>query len=137
MMMAVNMLTVILAVSMLHIGLGYTVIGWPTISLPGPGNGVLIGATTLYEEPDFLGVSKLMDSFLGVPFAQPPVGELRFADPLPYEIQGEYNASYDRSKCMQPSLLGDVNPNPLVPRPDIDEDCLFLSIFTPSPTVSI
>ena len=118
------MLTVFLVVSMLHFGAG-TVIGWPTVSLPGPGNGVLIGTTTLYEEPDFLEVSKPIDSYLGVPYAQPPIGELRFADPLPFEIQGEYNASSDRAECMQPTILRAIG-----------EDCLFLSIYTPSPTVS-
>ena len=118
----VIMLAVFLVVSMLHFGAG-TVTGWPTVSLPGPGNGVLIGTTTLYEEPDFLGVSKPIDYYLGVPYAKPPIGELRFADPLPLEIQGEYNASYDRAECMQPGIL-------------VSEDCLFLTIYTPSPKVS-
>jgi cholinesterase len=31
--------------------------------------------------------------FLGIPYAQPPVGELRFAEPLPLEGKADYVAA--------------------------------------------
>ena len=110
------------------------VTGSPTVTLPGPGQTVLTGITTLYSEPDFLGVNKYIDAYLGVPFAQPPVGELRFADPLPYVIHGSYNATENRDECLQPSFLSNLPSPPELAR-DISEDCLYLTIYTPSPKV--
>ena len=55
---------------------------WPTVQLPG--NGVLTGITYQYEEPNYLNVDKPIDAYLGVPYAAPPVGDLRFADPVPH-----------------------------------------------------
>ena len=110
------------------------VIGRPQVTLPGPGNGVLTGLTYLYEEPDFLAVNKTVDAYLGVRFAQPPIGELRFADPVPYVIEGEYNATEDGAICMQTHLQ---TPDPIFPglRRDVSEDCLYLSVYSPSPKV--
>ena len=115
------------------------VLGSPRVTLPGPGlSGVLTGVTIRYEEPEFLAVDKSIDAYLGVRYAEPPVGDLRFVDPVPHVIQGEYNATYDRATCMQ-AHLDDDDPTPIIPglRRDVDEDCLFLSIYTPSPKVSL
>ncbi|XP_050074223.1 juvenile hormone esterase-like [Anopheles maculipalpis] len=67
------------------------------------------------------------EAFLGIPFAKPPVGELRFADPVrndPYTDQ-LYNASYERSMCLQ---RNDLLPNPPVTG---SEDCLYLNVYRP------
>ncbi|XP_055597278.1 juvenile hormone esterase-like [Uranotaenia lowii] len=67
------------------------------------------------------------DAFLGVPYAKPPVGKLRFANPVPSDpFEGFYNASYSRSECIQ--------KNELVPMKDHvsgDEDCLYLNVYRP------
>ena len=74
---------------------------------------------------------KAVNKFLGIPYAAPPVGELRFKPPQPISAwkPSTYNASYFRSICMQP---GDYNilfwPNFL--HPD-SEDCLYLNVYTP------
>ncbi|KDR78805.1 hypothetical protein GALMADRAFT_64548 [Galerina marginata CBS 339.88] len=67
-----------------------------------------------------------LDTFLGIRFAQPPVGNLRFRAPVP--ITQPSNTVVDASKfgnaCPQP-------PNAELGAP-IAEDCLFLNIFRPT-----
>lgn len=66
------------------------------------------------------------DIFLGVPFAQAPIGELRFKAPRPWtptnSITGTLvNATVARSICVQ-NILVKFGPWP------ISEDCLHLNI---------
>ncbi|XP_030832234.1 cholinesterase 1-like [Strongylocentrotus purpuratus] len=114
------------------------VIGWPKATLPDPEGTVITGITVKYDEPDFLGVNKSVDAYLGVRYAEPPVGALRFQDPNPYAYRGNYNATEDQDMCLQMMVLDyltDLPGNPIEGR-DMGEDCLFLSIYTPSPKVS-
>jgi para-nitrobenzyl esterase len=62
--------------------------------------------------------------FLGIPYAQPPVGELRFAPPqLVRRWKGTRDATTFGLGCPQDSLL--LGPLPA------DEDCLTINVFTP------
>merc|ERR1711953_1208081 len=67
--------------------------------------------------------------FLGIPFARPPTGRLRFRDPLPVQPWQEiFEASQDGPPCLQPDTgfeFGDLS--------NMSEDCLTLNIFTTSP----
>lgn len=119
----------------------YDVIGNPTVELA---SATLSGVSVRFDDPTYTGVNKTIDAYLGVPFAEPPVGDLRFANPVPLHLQGEYNATEDRDECPQMSPLDDWTPRPLppifnitlpgpIPVRKISEDCLFLSIYTPSP----
>ena len=84
-----------------------------------------------------------ISEFLGIPFAQPPVGNLRFAPPQPYHGTGPYVAASYGYDCPD-------TPNPDVGFPDFtpqaqrvinyfsansgtpqSEDCLTLNIWTP------
>ncbi|ESO84915.1 hypothetical protein LOTGIDRAFT_85685, partial [Lottia gigantea] len=68
--------------------------------------------------------------FLGIPFAEPPVGELRFQKPVPH---AKFTSTYDATEyglpCSQKifrsklSLMKNVNKT--------GEDCLHLNIFVP------
>ncbi|KAH9381134.1 hypothetical protein HPB48_020791 [Haemaphysalis longicornis] len=62
-------------------------------------------------------------AFLGIPFAQPPIGRLRFKAPL--ERPKVVNASQAGPACIQPQTPG--NPR------RVSEDCLHLNIWTPHP----
>ncbi|MGO9095818.1 MAG: carboxylesterase/lipase family protein [Bryobacteraceae bacterium] len=66
--------------------------------------------------------------FLGIPYAQPPVGDLRWHEPVPVEPWSEVRTvgSFG-APCAQP-LMADWN------RRDAEtgrEDCLFLNVMTP------
>ena len=66
--------------------------------------------------------------FLGIPFAEPPVGELRWHEPLPARVwSGVRPATAYSAPCAQPEL-GDWN------RHDAQagqEDCLYLNVVSP------
>ncbi|MFN8812425.1 MAG: carboxylesterase/lipase family protein [Acidobacteriota bacterium] len=71
--------------------------------------------------------------FRGVPFAQPPVGDLRFAPPvLMTKWEGIRDARNFGPRCMQHPLFGDMNFRSR----GMSEDCLYLNIWTPAKSSS-
>eukprot|EP00435_Cladocopium_sp_Y103_P008319 s502_g2.t1 len=61
--------------------------------------------------------------FRGIPYAQAPLGELRWRPPVPFEPwQGVRDASHYGNRCMS---AGDKESR---------EDCLFLNVYTPRET---
>ena len=64
--------------------------------------------------------------FKGVPFAAPPVGDLRWRSPRPFSWTGVRAAASLAPPCMQPMSF-------LVPKegPPPSEDCLYLNIWAP------
>ena len=74
--------------------------------------------------------------FLGVPYAQPPVGALRFRAPQPAQSwQGVRSAKQFSHRAWQMTQSGFYqkeffsNPDYM---PAMDEDCLYLNIWTPA-----
>jgi para-nitrobenzyl esterase len=66
--------------------------------------------------------------FKGVPFARPPVGNLRWKPPQPPEKwQGVRKADHFGNGCMQRRIYSDMNFR----FPKKSEDCLYLNIWTP------
>ncbi|XP_046608334.1 esterase E4-like isoform X1 [Neodiprion virginianus] len=66
-----------------------------------------------------------VSAFLGIPYAQPPVGNKRFANPVPAGgWEGIRNATADGNFC--PQISGTDHITYLG-----DEDCLNLNVFTP------
>ncbi|KGO69806.1 Carboxylesterase, type B [Penicillium italicum] len=64
--------------------------------------------------------------FLGVPFASPPIDDLRFAPPENYSGPNNIDATSMGDSCIQsPSALSTV------PIGGMSEDCLYLNVFTP------
>ncbi len=68
-------------------------------------------------------------TFLGVPYAAPPVGDLRWKAPQPAaKWKGTREATSFGSRCMQPTIYKDM----IFRDPGISEDCLTLNIWTPA-----
>ncbi len=69
--------------------------------------------------------------FLGIPFAQAPVGELRWKAPQPIQAwEGVREAKEFGNDPMQPNVFGDMNFR----GPARSEDCLYLNVWTTAAT---
>ncbi|MDP4215471.1 MAG: carboxylesterase family protein [Bacteroidota bacterium] len=68
-------------------------------------------------------------SFKGIPFAQPPVGDLRWREPQPVKPwDGVRKATRFGPRAMQRPIYSDMNF-----RSDgVSEDCLYLNVWTPA-----
>ncbi|XP_069694913.1 venom carboxylesterase-6-like [Periplaneta americana] len=69
-------------------------------------------------------------AFQGIPYAQPPVGKLRFKEPLaPHRWKGTWNASLPGSACIQYQRLMPFveDEDPIIG----EEDCLYINVFMP------
>jgi para-nitrobenzyl esterase len=71
--------------------------------------------------------------FKGIPFADPPVGPLRWREPQPVKPwTGVRAAAKFGPRCMQLPIFGDMNF-----RSDgMGEDCLYLNVWTPAKSAS-
>lgn len=72
--------------------------------------------------------------FKGIPFAAPPVGNLRWAAPdLVEKWQGVRNAKgYSASSIQTPPEKGSFYQKEFLPKPHVyDEDCLYLNVWAP------
>ncbi|XP_046368827.2 carboxylesterase 5A-like [Haliotis rufescens] len=69
--------------------------------------------------------------FLGIPYAEPPVGDLRFARPIPAgSWHGIHDATFYRPICPQRlSLIQTFSFGPVFN--NTNEDCLYLNVFAP------
>ncbi|XP_044617446.2 liver carboxylesterase 1-like isoform X4 [Equus asinus] len=76
--------------------------------------------------------------FLGVPFAKPPLGSLRFAPPQPADPWPFVkNATSYPPMCSQDAVMGEMLSEFLTNRKEnmplkFSEDCLYLNIYTPA-----
>nr|XP_004663523.2 acylcarnitine hydrolase-like [Jaculus jaculus] len=75
-------------------------------------------------------------TFLGIPFAKPPTGPLRFAPPQPPEPwSGVRDVNSLPAMCLQNDMLnveGLKLMKMMMPSIPMSEDCLYLNIYTPA-----
>lgn len=76
-------------------------------------------------------------AFKGIPYAAPPVGDLRWQEPQPpLSWEGIRDASEFCASCMQNRVYSHLPNGPwteeFMVQNDISEDCLFLNIWTPA-----
>ena len=66
--------------------------------------------------------------FSGIPYAAPPIGELRWRPPQPtVKWEGVRDATKPGPACMQGAMFGDISFD------QKSEDCLTLNVYTPAP----
>ncbi|XP_063054690.1 fatty acyl-CoA hydrolase precursor, medium chain-like [Engraulis encrasicolus] len=82
------------------------------------------------------GKPTVVHSYLGVPFAKPPVGALRLAAPQPAEAwEGVRDATKQPLMCIQlreASVNLSKSLDMHMEIPEVSEDCLYLNIYTPA-----
>jgi|ERR1719223_997422 len=95
-----------------------------------PGLGVLQGTATNPARSDgtLPGTKQYPDvaQFMGIPYAKPPIGNLRFQPPQPH---GAWESPRDATSFGSACWQGGGNPQPVHGK---SEDCLFLDVTTPS-----
>lgn len=65
----------------------------------------------------------------GIPFAAPPVGELRWASPKPHRAwSGVRESAGYGARCMQKGIMEALNADP---SDNMSEDCLYLNVWRP------
>ncbi|XP_072043148.1 acetylcholinesterase-like [Amphiura filiformis] len=89
--------------------------------------GTIVGKKLSFDAPE-LQLKTSIDAFLGIPYAEPPVGPLRFKPPIPKTWSGELQATTVGNRCPQPV----DHSIPVVYDGPFDEDCLFLDVFVPT-----
>ncbi|XP_032751429.1 pyrethroid hydrolase Ces2e-like isoform X1 [Rattus rattus] len=83
------------------------------------------------------GTKSGVHSFLGIPFAKPPVGPLRFAPPeAPEPWSGVRDGTSEPARCLQNddivNLEGLKRIKMIMPHFSMSEDCLYLNIYVPA-----
>eukprot|EP01084_Bolivina_argentea_P223618 378327_1 len=74
-----------------------------------------------------------INKFLNIPYAQPPVGKLRWrpTEPFKNKWNTSYNATQFGNMCVQPTVGHAMNYDPNRNSPIVySEDCLYLNIYT-------
>ncbi|MFF1765692.1 carboxylesterase/lipase family protein [Streptomyces sp. NPDC058249] len=102
----------------------------PTSSAAAPRQATPARPEVRVDEGRLLGqVHDQADEFLGIPYAAPPVGALRFRPPRqPSPWRGERDATRQAPACRQFSLFGLRDPEA------VSEDCLYLDVYRPRGT---
>lgn len=81
----------------------------------------------LVEEVTFLDKSATINKYLGIPFAEPPIGKLRFKKPVAKTPLTEPLDAFSHNNACLAGLKGLFDSERL----NYDEDCLYLNVYAP------
>ncbi|ORY94957.1 Carboxylesterase [Syncephalastrum racemosum] len=73
-----------------------------------------------------------VDVYLGIPYAQPPVGERRFRPPEPYKSTAPRQCTVPPRAAPQASMPFDTLMSCEIDPGNQSEDCLYLNVWTPT-----
>ena len=81
----------------------------------------------VYKEIDVFGENKTVENYFGIPYAEPPTGNLRFKNSVPraQNLTSPFNATKHGNVCWRMNVL----PMTYLEQ---SEDCLFLNIYVPA-----
>ncbi|XP_066469164.1 cholinesterase-like [Tiliqua scincoides] len=81
--------------------------------------------------------SGTVTAYLGIPYAEPPLGKLRFQKPRPHQPWSHVlEATSFGNTCPQLNLTDIPDSGLRVPNTPLSEDCLFLNVWVPHPRPS-
>jgi para-nitrobenzyl esterase len=82
-----------------------------------------------------MSVDKKVNVYLGIPFAAPPVGDLRWKEPQPVAaFKGTFKAEHFGASCIQPVGTGSRPPYTYeyLAHGEFSEDCLTINVWAPA-----
>ncbi|XP_046549634.1 acetylcholinesterase-like isoform X2 [Haliotis rubra] len=78
-------------------------------------------------------LGKTIHTYYGIPYARPPIGDLRFKYPQPMD---SWSPEVKEARSMKPSCLQTVQPSPGMPwravPSNFSEDCLYINVWAPA-----
>jgi para-nitrobenzyl esterase len=102
--------------------------GVPAVHLPGRANPLLVRTEQGRLHGKYIN-NRQVRAFLGIPYAAPPVKDLRWRPPQePEWWSGVRDATRYEHRCMQARIYADMEFQDSGP----SEDCLYLNVFTPA-----
>uniref|UniRef100_A0A8C5SJS7 Carboxylesterase type B domain-containing protein n=1 Tax=Laticauda laticaudata TaxID=8630 RepID=A0A8C5SJS7_LATLA len=101
------------------------------------GDTVVITSSGPIKGKHFLSGLGSVTAYLGIPYAEPPLGKLRFQKPLPHQPWKQtLEATNFGNSCSQTIHYEDTAAMVWNPRTPLSEDCLSLNIWVPHPQPS-
>ncbi|XP_066469161.1 cholinesterase-like [Tiliqua scincoides] len=81
--------------------------------------------------------SGTVTAYLGIPYAEPPLGNLRFKKPVPHQPWSDVlEATSFGNACQQKISFGSPFSDMWIAKTALSEDCLFLNLWVPHPQPS-
>ncbi|KAL9059370.1 MAG: hypothetical protein Q9162_001239 [Coniocarpon cinnabarinum] len=136
--MSLSLATVLALLALLQTSLAQAAAGFQVGQAVNTTSGIVIG----HRAKNATQVSE----YLGIPFAHPPVGDLRFAPPVPYTGDDSINAASFGHDCpsmassvpgfLQPPSLYNILAQLAQVGDDQQEDCLYINVWSKPQTGS-
>ncbi|XP_062978213.1 cholinesterase-like isoform X2 [Elgaria multicarinata webbii] len=99
--------------------------------------GVVVTSSGPIKGKDLPVGSGFVSAYLGIPYAEPPLGKLRFQKPVPHQPWSQvFEATRFGNACPQIIFSGFPEADIWVANRPLSEDCLFLNVWVPHPPPS-
>lgn len=102
--------------------------GAPAMHMPGHANPLVVKTEQGRVRGKYINARQVR-AFLGIPFAAPPVRDLRWRPPQP---RGRWIGTRDATRYGHRCMQGHIYTDMVFQDPGPSEDCLYLNVFTPA-----